>query len=132
MDIVVPHRIRKQELGGRISEEARKVFTKLKERPEIAEGISARDLPANTTLHKVYATTKGGPRRILFFCRHHQDDTTNPERWVLLFYRNKGDDVGDNMSQKNPEFVSQLRKKLQAALTDLAESTAQAPKYDLL
>lgn len=36
MDIIVPHRIRKKELGGTISEEARKVFLKLKERPEIA------------------------------------------------------------------------------------------------
>lgn len=87
---------------------------------------------ANTTLHKVYATTKGGPRRILFFCRHAPESTAGVERWVLLFYRNKGDDVGENMSPKNPAFVSQLGKNLQAALSDLTESTPQEPKYEVI
>lgn len=95
MDIIVPHRIRKKELGGTISEEARKLFAKLKGRPEIAVGISARGLPASTTLHKVYATTEGGPRRLLFFCRHvPARATSKDERWVLGFYRVKADEVG--------------------------------------
>jgi len=36
MDLIIPHKIKKRELGGRISNEAQKLFTKLKERPGIA------------------------------------------------------------------------------------------------
>lgn len=53
MEIIVPHRIRKKELGGAIPDEARKVFNKLKDKPGIAERISAKGLPPYTTLHKV-------------------------------------------------------------------------------
>jgi len=60
MDIIVPNSIKKRELGGQITEEASKIFEKLKERPEIAVQISAKALPARTTLHKLYATSLGG------------------------------------------------------------------------
>ena len=133
MDIVIPHRIKKKELGGAISGEARKLFAKLKEKPEIAVGLGSPGLPARTTLHKVYATTESGARRLLFFCRHAcAGDPPKTERWVLLFYRNKADSVGKNMSPKNPKFVTQLARNLQSALEDLANSTPDAPKYDLL
>lgn len=125
------HRIRKKELNGTISEEARKLFTKLKGRPEIAETISARGLPAHTTLHKVYATTGAGPRRLLFFCRHAPAGASEA-RWVLVFYRNKSDAVGRNMSPQNKEFIGQLAKNLQAALQDISESTPEAPKYEII
>ena len=132
MEIIVPHRIRKRELGGTIPEEARKLFQKLKDKPAIAEIISARGLPASTTLHKVYATTEGGARRLLFFCRHTPAGAgPSPERWVLLFYRDKSDAVGKNMSHKNKEFVIELGKNLQAALTDIAASTPRDLRYDL-
>jgi hypothetical protein len=132
MEIIVPHRIRKRELGGTIPEEARKVFYKIKNKPDIAEIISARGLPASTTLHKVYATTEGGARRLLFFCRHAPAGPgAAPERWVLLFYRDKSDVVGKNMTHKNPEFVAELGKNLQAALTDITASTPQNLRYDL-
>ncbi len=133
MDIIVPHKIKKKELRGEISDEARKLFAKLKDRPEIAVGISSPGLPARTTLHKVYATTEGGARRLLFFCRHAcAADAPKTERWVLLFYRDKADSIGKNMTPKNSEFVTQLAKNLQAAVDDLATSTASEPKYDLL
>jgi hypothetical protein len=131
MEIIVPHRIRKRELGGTIPEEARKVFQKLKDKPGLAETITARGLPASTTLHKVYATTESGARRLLFFCRHASGTGQTSERWVLLFYRDKSDPVGRNMTHKNPEFVAELGKNLQAALTDLSASTAQEPRYDV-
>jgi len=131
--IIVPHRIRKRELGGKISEEARKLFAKLKERPEIAVGIGSPGLPERTTLHKVYATTEGGARRLLFFCRHTEASAASAgDKWVLLFYRNKPDSVGENMSPRNPEFVHQLARNLRLALEDLAASTEKDPKFDLL
>lgn len=131
MDILVSHRIRRKELDGEISEEARKLFTKLKDRPEIAETISAKDLPPSTTLHKVYATTEGGPRRLLFFCRHTSGKGAKG-RWVLLFYRDKSDAVGKNMSPKNKAFVVQLKKNLLAAIQDISESTPEKPKYEII
>ncbi|MEY4488338.1 MAG: hypothetical protein RIQ79_846 [Verrucomicrobiota bacterium] len=131
MEIIVPHRIRKRELDGTIPDEARKLFDKLKDKPGLAETISARGLPASTTLHKVYATTEGGARRLLFFCRHAPSGPgAAPERWVLLFYRDKSDAVGRNMTHKNPEFVAELGKNLQAALADIAASTPQDLRFD--
>lgn len=133
MDIIVPHTIKKRELGGTISDEARKLFAEIKERPEIAASISSPRLPARTTLHKVYATTSGGPRRLLFFCRQASGTATSRiERWVLLFYRDKSDRIGNNMSPKNPDFTQQLAKNLQAAMDDLANSTPEHPRYDVL
>ena len=49
MEILITHRIRKKELDGTISEEARKLFTRLTGRREIAETISAHGQPAYTT-----------------------------------------------------------------------------------
>jgi hypothetical protein len=142
MDIVVPHSIRRRELGGEISDEARKLFAKLKEKPGLATGISSPELPPRTSLFKIYATTAGGARRLLFFCRHPAVSVTPqaagaippavPERWVLLFYRDKSDSVGRNMSPKNPEFTSQLMRNLGLALDDIANSTPTNPRYAVL
>ena len=72
MDIIVPFSIRKRELDGGVSEEAKKIFEKLKERPELAATISAKGLPPRTTLHKVYSTTPDGARRLLFSADPHR------------------------------------------------------------
>jgi hypothetical protein len=141
MNIIVPHQIRKKELGGEVTVEVRKLFAKLKEKPALAAGISAPGLPSRTTLHKVYATTESGARRLLFFCRRPmpaqasggvpQTPAATTDRWVLLFYRNKSDSVGKNMSPNNAEFTRQLAKNLSLAIQDLANSTADNPRYDL-
>ena len=143
MNIIVPHQIRKKELGGEVAVEVRKLFEKLKEKPELAAGISAPGLPSRTTLHKVYATTESGARRLLFFCRRPmpvpapvsaggpQTLVATTDRWVLLFYRDKSDSVGKNMSPKNADFTQQLAKNLSLAIQDIAHSTADNPRYDL-
>lgn len=144
MDIIIPHAIRRKELGGEISDEARQIFAKLKDKPQLATGIGSAGLPARTSLHKVYATTAGGARRLLFFCRHPatlqvRQSTTAlvvppavSERWVLLFYRDKSDSIGRNMSPANPAFTSQLAKNLSLALNDISNSTPTVPRYDVL
>lgn len=141
MNIIVPHQIRKKELGGEVAVEVRKLFAKLKEKPELAAGISAPGLPSRTTLHKVYATTESGARRLLFFCCRPmpvpasggvpQTPAATTDRWVLLFYRDKSDSVGKNMSPKNADFTRQLAKNLSLAIQDIANSTADNPRYDL-
>jgi hypothetical protein len=134
MDIIVPFSIRKKELSGTVSDEAKKVFAKIKEKPELATAIAAKGLPDRTTLHKVYATTAEGARRLLFFCRNspgkQAESPQAPDRWVLVFYRDKGDPVGDNMSNKNATFESQLEKNMTRALGDLAASTSENPLYE--
>lgn len=132
MEIIIPHKIRKKELGGRIPAEAEKLFAKVKATPGLAIEISAPGLPSRTTLHKVYATTESGARRLLFFCRHLEPPASQQtESWILLFYRNKADSLGQNMSSRNPEFRKQLLKNLAAATGDLVNSTPQAPRYDV-
>jgi hypothetical protein len=148
MDIIVPFSIRKRELNGIVSDEAKKIFEKIKNSPQLATIISAKGLPPRTTLHKVYSTTPEGARRLLFFCRHAPLRLSPaksergkkklaplavqlpPERWVLLFYRNKGDAVGDNMSHKNPDFEGQLGRNLVEAIKDLQADTYQAPRCE--
>lgn len=142
MDIIVPNSIRKRELGREIPDEARKLFAKLKEKPGLATGISSPGLPPRTSLFKVYATTASGARRLLFFCRHPAVTVapktagaiprTAAERWVLLFYRDKSDSVGRNLSPRNPAFTSQLVRNLGLALDDIANSTSTEPRYDVL
>ena len=135
MDIIVPFSIRKRELSGTVSDEAKKIFAKIKERPELAIGIAAKGLPDRTTLHKVYATTPDGARRLLFFCRHMPPRLAGSpqvaERWVLVFYRGKGDPVGDNMSHKNSAFESQLERNMTQALSDLSASTPERHLYEI-
>lgn len=132
MEILVTRRICKRELNGKISDEARKLFDKLKQTPALATPLAARGLPSQTSLRKVYATTARGHRRLLFFCRHAPTNCGEAERWVLLFYRDKSDPIGKNMTRKNPSFVRQLDANLRDALADLAESDAGAPKYEII
>ena len=49
---------------------------------------------------------------------------------MLVFYRNKGDPVGDNMSHKSTAFESQLEANLTRALGDLASSTQEKLLYE--
>jgi len=147
MDIIVPFSIRKRELDGTVSAEAKKVFEKVKESPKLAVTISAKALPPRMKLHKFYATTADGARRLLFFCQYAPPPPAAksepgkkapapppakppPERWVLLFYRDKGDAVGDNMSPKDAAFVSQMERNLIEAMKDLQLDTPQNHLYE--
>lgn len=50
----------RRSLAARSQREARKLLTKIKQKPELAVGISAKGLPAHITLYKYYATTANG------------------------------------------------------------------------
>ena len=49
---------------------------------------------------------------------------------MLLFYRRKGYEIGDNMSAKNPLFTPALLKNLQLAVDDIANSTPVDPQLE--
>jgi hypothetical protein len=102
MRVVIAHSIRKKECKrGKISSEdlrvilggyAKGIFTQIK-------GAS---LPKGSRLIKLYVTTVGGAKRIVFLV----DVETNVG--YLLFYRGKNDSIGKNISIKNPAFKKKL------------------------
>lgn len=113
MAIVVSRQIRQKEFGAKIPDEVKAVLIR-SARVALATPIPAKGLPTATRLLKAYATSAQGPRRIVYLLAM-EDGTL-----FLLFYRDKKDDVGANVSPKNPAFVRQLEKHLALLRTDIA------------
>ena len=112
MRLFVGKSILKKELGGNLSAEDISVFRRAV-RPGLLLGIKGSGLPAKTKLLKGYATSRLGPRRIVCLLMVEKDD------YFLLFFRPKGDPIGDNISLKNPSFKTALDKHLSLLRTDL-------------
>lgn len=113
MALYIAERIRKREFGRGISA-ADKESLLAGARVCLGASISGHGLPKGTRLLKAYATTKQGPRRILYLLVVQEKDL------FVLFYRTKQDDVGANMSPKNPAFNNALAKHLDLLRDDLA------------
>ncbi|MBC8040312.1 MAG: hypothetical protein H7Y06_07205 [Opitutaceae bacterium] len=120
MSIIVSHQIRDAEFGSKIPADALKALLR-SGRVALATPITSRGLPPKTRLLKGYTTSPQGPRRVVYLLA--VDDGT----LFLLFYRGKNDDVGSNVSHKNPAFTKQLEKHLDFLLADLA-----AKKFDVI
>ncbi|MCS6247830.1 MAG: hypothetical protein H2173_10140 [Opitutus sp.] len=112
MPIVVSHRIRQKEFGAKIPRADTNALLRTA-RVALATPIAAKGLPAKTRLLKGYATTPNGPRRVVYLLGV-EDGTL-----FLLFYRDKNDPVGQNISPQNPAFSKQLEKHLAFLLSDL-------------
>lgn len=112
MPIIVSHQIRKKEFGPRIPPEVKSVLVR-SAKVALATPIASKGLPPSTRLLKAYATSPDGPRRIVYLLA--VDDGS----LFLLFYRDKNDPVGSNISPKNPDFTSQLKKHLALLLADI-------------
>ncbi|HBB02665.1 MAG: hypothetical protein US89_C0005G0078 [Candidatus Peregrinibacteria bacterium GW2011_GWF2_38_29] len=67
------------------------------------KGIS---LPKYSQLIKIYITTRKGARRTVFLVNMKDGDK------FFLFYRSKNDEIGKNISVKNPKFKNELVKYL--------------------
>lgn len=80
---------------------------------ELAVSIKGEGLPKGARLLKVYATTREGARRIVHML------AVADETLFLLFYRDKKDGIGANISIKNPAFCKQLQKHLELLQKDL-------------
>lgn len=77
--------------------------------------IKGRNIPADSSLIKIYVTTVEGAKRIvLLFDEEVQVG-------YFLFFRNKDDSVGKNISLRNPAF----KKTLDIHLNLLGEDMAQ-------
>jgi hypothetical protein len=111
--LYIAERIRKREFGRGISA-ADKESLLAGARVCLGASISGHGLPKGTRLLKAYATTKQGPRRILYLLVVQEKDL------FVLFYRTKQDDVGANMSPKNSAFNNALAKHLDLLRDDMA------------
>ena len=113
MALYIAERIRKREFGQGISA-ADKESLLAGARVCLGASIVGHGLPKGTRLLKAYATTKQGPRRILYLLVVQDKDL------FVLFYRTKQDEVGANMSPKNSAFNNALTKYLDLLRDDLA------------
>ncbi len=116
MSVFIPRQICRKEFGQNEVPSLHKEVILRAHRKGVA-GLAARlkgqSLPKHSRLIKVYATTTGGPRRLVFLV------DTRSDRAYLLFYRDKNDEVGANISIKNPAFSGQLQRYLQLLLEDI-------------
>ena len=120
MAIVVSHRIRQWEFGATIPEEDRKVLLRTA-KVALATPLAGKGLPPGTRLLKAYATSAKGPRRVVYLLSVEAGDL------FLVFYRDKNDAVGKNITPHNPAFARQLTKHLAALLEDI-----KAERFEIL
>lgn len=80
----------------------------------LATTIKGEGLPKGARLLKVYATSPDGARRVVHML------AVAEETLFLLFYRDKKDTVGVNITIKNPDFRRQLQKHLRLLQDDLS------------
>lgn len=113
MALFIAERIRKREFG-KLIRPADKATLLEGARISLTESIAGQGVPKGTRLLKAYATTKQGPRRILYLLVVAEGDM------FVLFYRDKQDSVGANMSPKNTAFNAALAKHLDILRADIA------------
>lgn len=114
MTVVIAHSIRKKEFkrGNIPSADLRTILS------GYAEGIfviiKGESLPKGSRLIKLYVTTVQGARRIVFLV----DVETGTG--FFLFFRGKNDEIGKNISIKNPAFKKRLLQYLNLLNGDIA------------
>ena len=122
--LVVAHSICKSEFGSAgIPDQHLSVLLRSMA-VELAVSIKGSDLPPATRLLKVYATSPDGPRRIVHLLAV-EDGTL-----FLLFYRDKQDAVGANVSIHNPAFRRQLHRHLKLLEDAIKASTFSIVEQD--
>lgn len=112
MGLFITERIRKREFGPNIPP-ADKATLLDGARIALTGSIAGHGRPKGTRLLKAYATTKQGPRRILYLLVVAEGDL------FVLFYRDKQDKIGANMSPKNAAFNVALAKHLDLLRADI-------------
>mgnify|MGYP005851579547 CR=1 FL=1 len=112
MSVVIGDSIRQKEFGAEISDSDREVIVR-SARVDLATAVKGEGLPRGTRLLEAYATSPNGARRIVFLLEVKEGDL------FLLFYRDKKDAVGANMTIQNKAFKTQLNKHLGSLVDDL-------------
>ena len=115
MPLVIAKAICKREFGSDTVPEQFVDVLKRSTAVDLATVIKGSSLPPASKLLKVYATSPEGARRIVHLLSV-EDGTL-----FLLFFRDKNDPVGRNITIHNKEFRRQLHKHLdllQEAITE--------------
>jgi hypothetical protein len=116
--VYISAQIRRKEFGRKVPAEDLPVIAR-SARAALGVPIAARGLPPRTQLIKAYATSKRGPKRIVYLLVVEDGDM------FLLFYRGKNDSVGRNVSMENAAFRSALDKYLALLESDLAADNVE-------
>ena len=96
MAIIISNTIQKKELGkGKISESDKAVL-KRTARLELVSPIKGEGLPKGAKIVKAYGTSISGAKRVVYML------TSDNEDFMLLFYRDKNDAIGKNITIANP------------------------------
>ena len=112
MSLIIGNSILQQEFGTEIPDADRKVIVRAA-KVDLTTAIKGEKLPKGTRLLKAYATSPKGARRIVFLLEVQAGDL------FLLFYRDKKDAVGSNLTIQNKAFKRQLHKHLDSLVDDL-------------
>ena len=118
MKVFISAQIRRKEFGRKVPAEDLPVITR-SARAALGVPIVARSLPPHTRLIKAYATSKRGPKRIVYLLAVEDGDM------FLLFYRGKNDAIGQNASMTNPAFRTALDKYLALLEADIADGNIE-------
>jgi hypothetical protein len=116
--VYISAQIRRKEFGRKIPAEDLPVIAR-SARVALGVPIAARGLPPRTQLIKAYATSKRGPKRVVYLLVVEDGDM------FLLFYRGKNDPVGRNVSMENPAFRTALDKYLALLESDIAAGNVE-------
>jgi len=116
--VFISAQIRRKEFGRKVPAEDLPVIAR-SARAALGVRIAARGLPPHTQLIKAYATSKRGPKRIVYLLVAEDGDM------FLLFYRGKNDPVGQNVSMANPAFRAALGKYLALLESDIADGNVE-------
>lgn len=101
MKVIISHEIIRKEFKKNIANQDLKIILDSFKKG-IFTSIKGENLPKDSKLIKVYATTVAGARRIVFLV-----DVQNGDAF-FLFYRSKNDKIGENITIKNPRFKKSL------------------------
>lgn len=112
MALIIGSSIRRKEFGEVIPEDDLEIIVR-STKVELTTPIKGKGIPQGTRLLKAHATSSKGARRIVFLLEVEGGDM------FLLFYRDKKDKVGANITIKNKAFKSQLWKHLDGLLADI-------------
>ncbi len=121
MALIIGDSIRQLEFGEAISDSDRNVLVRAA-RIDLTTPIKGEGLPKGTKLLKAYATSPAGAKRIVFMLAVKEGDL------FLLFYRDKDDVLGTNITIKNKAFKKQLGKHLDALLEDIEDGNFETLK----
>jgi len=112
MALIIGNSIRRREFGDNIPKDELEIIIR-SAKVELTTPIKGEGIPKGTRLLKAYATSSKGARRIVFLMEVEGGDL------FLLFYRDKKDKIGANITVKNKAFKSQLWKHIDDLLSDI-------------